>query len=92
MTLIVGIRCSNGVVIGTDSAATFGPFVLTPTISQLYQQKISIIDDRIIIAGTGAIGLGQRFTAIAKQHWGDAEFRNKSDVEIGKILSQGALT
>ena len=87
MTLIVGIRCSDGVVIGTDSAATSGPYELAPTVSQLLQEKIAIIDGRVIIAGTGAIGLGQRFAAITKQHWEGKTFQNMTEIEIGESLS-----
>ena len=91
MTLIVGILCSDGVVIGTDSAATFGPNERTPTISQFLQDKISIIDDRVIVAGTGAIGLGQRFTAITKQCWEDKALRNMTAIKIGERLSHETI-
>ena len=92
MTLTIGIRCPDGVVVGTDSAAPYGPYELAPTIPQLFRHKIAIIDDRVIVAGTGAIGLGQRFAAITRRHWEDKGFQNKTAVEIGKILAQNALT
>ena len=88
MTLIVGICCSDGVVIGTDSGATFE---LAPTMSQPFQQKIAIIDGCVIVAGTGAIGLGQRFTAITKQHWESKTFQNMTETEIGEFLSHEAI-
>ncbi len=91
MTLIVGIRCSDSVVIGTDSAATFGLDSRTPTISQPFQEKIEIIQDHVIIAGTGSIGLGQRFTAIVKNLWMKNILKNKTEVEIGEILSHETL-
>ena len=89
MALIIGIHCSDGVVIGTDSAAASDP--LAPTASREFQQRIAIIDDRVIVAGTGAIGLGQRFAALTGQHWASKELQNKSAVEIGKMLSESAL-
>ena len=89
MALIIGIHCSDGVVIGTDSAAASDP--LAPTASREFQQRIAIIDDRVIVAGTGAVGLGQRFTAITGQHWASKGLQNKSAVEIGKMLSESAL-
>ena len=90
MTLIVGVRCTNGVVIGTDSAAMFGP-INRATISQPFLQKIEIIDDRVIIAGTGAIGLGQRFVDVVSKCWENDELKNKSAVDVGRILSQKAV-
>ena len=59
MTLIVGILCGDGVVVGADRAATSAyqgrPVIEQPT------RKISIIDDNIILATSGEVGLGQRF-------------------------------
>ena len=62
MTVLVGIRCTNGVVIGADSAVTFGISMQQPTIEQSHPNKISIINNQIILAGTGAIGHDQRFS------------------------------
>ena len=89
MTLIVGIVCPDGVVIGTDSAVTFadGP---RPTIAQDLRRKIDIVQDRVIVAGTGELGLGQRFVDIVKQHWRDKQFQQKRAVEIGRILAASA--
>ena len=73
MTAIVGVLCDDGVVIGTDSSATFtaGTF---PTIEQV-TEKIAIVEDAVIIAGTGSIGLGQRFTEIVKAAWKASKFK-----------------
>ena len=60
MTIIVGIRCIKDVVIGTDIAAMLA-LTHQLTIQQSLQQKIEIIQDQIIVAGTGEVGLGQRF-------------------------------
>lgn len=89
MTLIVGIVSPDGVVIGTDSAVTFadGP---RPTIAQDSRRKIEIIQDRVIVAGTGEVGLGQRFVDIIRRHWHDNQFRKKRAVEIGRILAAAA--
>lgn len=62
MTVLVGVKCTDGVIIGADSAATSAAgnqhLLKTDT------DKISIIDGQVILAGTGAMGLGQRFQAI----------------------------
>lgn len=57
MTILVGLLCKEGIVIGADSSATFGSAQFR-TIEQP-TDKIEIIDNQIIVAGTGQIGLGQ---------------------------------
>lgn len=49
MTLVVGILCKDGVVIGADSAITFGLSPQQPTIEQPYSKKITVILDQVII-------------------------------------------
>lgn len=91
MTLIVGIRCTDGVVIGTDSAITFGSGQGFYTITQPLRQKIDIIDDRVIVAGTGQVGLGQRFVDIVKKHWTKKELRTDNIIDVGRILAKSAV-
>lgn len=91
MTAIVGIRCSDGVVIGSDSSATFGDGGGNKTIEQSTLRKIEIIGESVIVAGTGAVGHMQRFTAVAQNFWTQKDFMNKSDLEIGKMLSSGGI-
>lgn len=91
MTLIVGIRCADGVVIGTDSAVTFGTGQGTDTIEQPFRHKIDIVHDHVIVAGTGEVGLGQRFVDIAKKHWDEKSFARKSIIDIGRMLAQSAI-
>ena len=65
MTVIVGIKCSDGVVIGADSAMTFQLPNNQATIEQRFNEKIKVLDEHnAIIAGTGAIGLHQRFISV----------------------------
>lgn len=90
MTLIVGVRCSDGVVIGTDSAATFASADGATTISQPTDEKIAVVDDRALIAVSGQVGLGQVFreafedalrsTTLLKQS------STKAMIEIGEAL------
>lgn len=91
MTLIVGIRCTDGVVVGTDSAMTFGSGQDFHTIEQPLRQKIDIIGDRVIVAGTGQFGLGQRFVDIVKRHWTKKELRTDNIVDVGRILAKSAV-
>ena len=51
MTLIVGIRCKNGVVVATDSAATVNDAVVQPT------NKLSIIKNQLILGVSGSGGM-----------------------------------
>jgi hypothetical protein len=65
VTAIVGIRCIDGVVVGADSSATFGDGAHNRTIEQPTEKKIELISEKMIVAGTGAIGFGQRFVSVA---------------------------
>lgn len=67
MTVIVGVRCSDGIVIGTDSAATSTAGQIPVLRTDV--DKIFLVGDRTIIAGTGAIGLTQRFHQIVEAAW-----------------------
>jgi hypothetical protein len=83
MTAIVGVLCQDGVVIGTDSSTTFTAGQ-KPTIEQP-SEKLQVVAGRIIIAGTGQVGFGQRFSSVIEAAW-DAKTFQKSAVEIGKVL------
>lgn len=88
MTVLVGVKCSDGIVIGADSIATSaaGP----QGIVQLPTDKLVIVGDRVILAGTGAVGLGQRFGAAVKAHW-DAKGFQKPLLDCAKALTATAL-
>lgn len=68
MTIIVGILCDGGVVIGADSSATFSDGARQRTVEQR-TDKITIIDNRVIVACTGEVGLAQRFGNVVEQLW-----------------------
>lgn len=91
MTSIVGIRCRDGVVIGADSSATFGDGGQIRTIEQPTERKIEIVGDQIIIAGTGYVGHGQRFRSVVQKLWDAKSFREKSEIEIAKMLSSEGI-
>jgi hypothetical protein len=75
LTIVVGVRCTDGIVIGADSAATSAlgqqPMVRLPT------DKLAIIGGKVIVAGTGAVGLGQRFQAFVQNAWDTNVFQQK---------------
>ena len=55
MTILVGVKCTDGVVIGSDSIATSsaGP---QPVMQIRSNDKIHIFRDKVIVAATGAVG------------------------------------
>jgi 20S proteasome alpha/beta subunit len=89
VTAVVGVLCTDGVVVGTDSSVTFahGQF---RTIEQT-AEKLDVIGDSIIVAGTGSVGLGQRFCEVVKQSWDAKAFSRLSPVEVGKDLCSKGL-
>lgn len=86
MTAIVGVACTDGVVIGADSSATMG---MAPNVHTIEQptDKIQIIRDQVIVAGTGAVGLGQRFGAVVERLWSDGAAKKGGAIEAGKLFS-----
>ena len=56
MTLLVGVLCTDGVVIGSDSAATLESGVLQSPV-----KKVHVVNDSILVATAGSVGLGSVF-------------------------------
>lgn len=88
MTAVVGILCQNGVVIGTDSSATFSAGRVR-TIEQPCD-KLRIIGNSVVIAGSGPVGMGQRFEAIVEEAWNKQLFK-VSAISVVKTLSKNAI-
>lgn len=89
MTAVVGVLCKGGVVIGTDSSATFVHGHQFRTIEQP-TDKLHVIDEHVIVAGTGPMGIDQRFRAITEKGWSDKIFQ-KSPIEVAKYLSRTGI-
>jgi 20S proteasome alpha/beta subunit len=89
MTAIVGVLCKDGIVIGTDSSATFGQGPQFRTIEQP-TEKCHIIGEHIIVAGTGEVGLDQRFCKIVKEAWENKQFKG-SEIDVAKRLAKQAI-
>jgi 20S proteasome alpha/beta subunit len=88
MTAIVGLFCKDGAVIGADSSATFTAGQIR-TIEQL-THKIDVIEDRVILAGTGPVGLTQRVCAVVKRIFDQNGFTG-SEIEVSKRICREAL-
>ena len=89
MTALVGIRCKDGVVLGADGSATFihgqQGTIEQPT------KKTEIIDNHVIVAGSGYVGHAQRFCQVIRDLWRGRAFAGKNAIEIGKMLSRSGL-
>jgi 20S proteasome alpha/beta subunit len=75
MTLIVGVKCQNGVVMGADGAATLG--ALGQRTARQATKKLEIIGE-VIIGVSGAVGLQQRFADEVRQLWDGRAFVAKA--------------
>jgi len=84
LTILVGILCDGGVVVGTDSSATFGP-AHAPTIEQPID-KLHVLDDNMIVASSGHVGHGQRFVEQVRS-LRSANQLKMAPLEIGKKIS-----
>ncbi len=88
MTVVVGVLCTDGAVIGTDSSATCGSLVQHTTEQQVH--KIDIVHDEVIVAGTGEIGLSQRFVEIVESLYKKKHFSQKTPMEVSRELCTSA--
>src|SRR5262245_17473363 len=89
MTLIVGILCSNGVVMASDSAATLGTGAGLSTIGQQNMKKILNLSSDSLYGATGAVGMSQLVSNSVSKHWKghkDTIFLNGSDGDVMKLL------
>ena len=73
MTLIIGVLCKDGVVIGADSIATFGS-----EIEQEVSYKIEIYEENVAIATSGDIGFSQLIKKQLSPRW--HEIKEYTDV------------
>src|SRR4029077_4874442 len=89
MTSIVGVLCKDGAVIGTDSSATLGSGQLV-TIEQPIE-KLDIVGNDIIVAGTGAVGLEQRFFSIVKKVRDGNNFLQIPALDVAKALCKATI-
>lgn len=64
MTVLVGIVCEDGVVLGADSAETLVAGGSFPTVESPTARKIRVIGSAVLTAVTGSVGLGQRFNEL----------------------------
>jgi 20S proteasome alpha/beta subunit len=66
MTVLVGVLAKDGAVVVADRAVTYGDGARLQTIADR-MQKLEIVDGRMILAGTGQVGMGQRMANVVGQ-------------------------
>jgi len=86
MTVVVGIKCENGIVVGADGSATSSDGV-QPTIEQP-MDKIDLIGNRIIFTGSGAVGIKQRFLRILNDCYSKEQVFKKRDGHSHFVISK----
>ena len=60
MTLIIGFKCSDGLVVGADSGATMGDISGLHTVMQP-MTKLQLVSDKAIVGVSGPVGLWQLY-------------------------------
>ncbi|MDB5474937.1 MAG: hypothetical protein JWP49_448 [Phenylobacterium sp.] len=88
MTVLVGVKCKDGVVIGADSMAT--STAGHQSLMQMSTDKLSVVGDRVIVASTGAAGLGQRFQDVVKKSW-DAKAFSQKCMDCCRSIAQSGV-
>lgn len=76
-------------MIGADSAATLGG-ARVQTIEQT-TEKLDIVAGQVIVAGTGFVGLGQRFRDIVEQFWSRGAAGQERALDLVKLISASTL-
>ena len=76
MTLILGIRCSDGVVLGADGSATLGALG-AQTARQQSVKKLKIIHGKIVFGLSGPVGLGQLLGACVEEAHGKSHLQHR---------------
>ena len=91
MTVLVGVRCTDGVVIGCDSIATssMGQF---PLIHLPFDGKIKVFPGNVIVARTGSIGYAQRLHEHIEAAIKGAVFTNFAARECTNNISNRFIT
>ena len=84
MSLIIGLCCSDGIVLGADDAAIFGND-RTPTIRAAFK-KIRIVDGASAISVAGTNGLLQQYEDVIVSAHKDDAFASSRPVQAMNIL------
>ena len=87
MTLIIGIKCKDGIVMGSDGAATLGTMGQSTIVQPV--RKLETISNTIILGVSGPVGIGQIFKGVIKKLWEEDKFHGKKEsYEAMEFLSK----
>lgn len=86
MTLIIGVCCGDGVVIGADSMATYGSPDGSSTVAQEIDSKIEKVGETMIFASSGAVGLSQEVLDSLDKYWD--KNKNKKYMNVRKGIAE----
>ena len=79
MTLIIGIRCADGIVLGADTRTTYG-VMGQPTIRQDDSFKLQLLcGEKAILGVSGPVGLAQRFAGEIGRMYSEKKLQGTSD-------------
>ena len=86
MTLIIGIRCPDGVVVGADSIRTFPSYI-----EQEVSNKIQQYNDNVLVGSAGVVGLSQLIKDELSRHW--TEIKQQEQMSAARnMISDAMLT
>jgi len=86
VTLIIGIACSDGVVLGSDSAVTSTDSRGQPTIRDSTPNKIRLISPHVMMTGTGLVSMSQMAADQIKGSLVDGKNLRRSSRRYGNEL------
>lgn len=89
MTLVIGVLCGDGIVIGADSIATYATPGGLRTVEQEMDNKVHKVDDHMLYAFSGDISLGQDVMHSLSKSW--EKTKKKSKENIRKNLSRAVV-
>lgn len=85
MTLIIGIRCTEGIVLAADSAATMGPSGIQTAQQRTARKLIICNQGKIVVGVSGHMGLSQRLAATIEDGYNANRFKGRPEVAVGKM-------
>ena len=88
MTLVIGVRCGDGIVIGADSVATYATPAGEYTVEQRMDSKVHKVDDKLLYAFSGSASLGQDVMQSLSRAW--ERNKNESKAHIRRSFSRAA--
>jgi 20S proteasome alpha/beta subunit len=89
LTILVGVRCTDGVVIGADSMVTSSAGA-SPLVQEPIAEKLQLVGSKAILACTGSVGLAQRVKIIADEMWKKKQFSG-AGMKVATTLAGLAL-